>query len=291
MKALGLLAGNGRFPFLVAQEAQKQGRRIVAVAFREEADPALEEVVDVIHWVHVGQLNQWIKIFKNEGVDEVVMAGLVRHSSMYADLKRFHPDLRALRVFWRLKDRKADSILGGVANELAKFGLTLVPSITHLTRYLAPEGPLTRRRPTAAEMEDIRFGFQIAKGMAGLDIGQTVCVKSKAVIAVEAMEGTDLCIRRAGEIAGKDFVVVKVSKPKQDLRFDVPVIGLDTISNFQEAGGGLLAVEAELVINMVMMLEITVAVVVVQKIILAALRALKPIITEESDMVMEVELA
>jgi UDP-2,3-diacylglucosamine hydrolase len=241
---LGLLAGNGRFPFLVAQEARRHGRRVVAVAFREDADPALEQAVDKIHWVFVGELNKWINIFLKEGVQDVVMAGLVRHSNMYADLRKFHPDVRALKLFWRLKDRKADTILGAVGDELAKSGLKLVPSIIHLGSFLAPEGILTKRKPNAQEKEDIQFGSRLAKEMAGLDIGQTICVKNKAVIAVEAMEGTDRCIKRAGEMASGPFVVVKVAKPKQDLRFDVPVVGLNTIETFQEAGGGLLAVEA-----------------------------------------------
>ncbi len=244
MKPLGLLAGNGRFPFLVAQEARRAGRRVVAVAFNGEADPALEQAVDSIHWLFVGQLNKWVEVLTREGVEEVVMAGLVRHSNMYADLKKFHPDMRALKLFWRLRDRKADTILSGVAEELAKSGLKLIPSIAHLSSYLAPSGPFTKRKPTSDELADVKFGFQLAKSMAGLDVGQTVCVKNKAVIAVEAMEGTDRCIRRAGEIAQGNFVVVKVSKPKQDLRFDVPVIGLNTMETFQEAGGGILAVEA-----------------------------------------------
>jgi len=244
MKPLGLLAGNGRFPFLVAQEARKVGRRVVAVAFIEEADPALEQAVDKIHWVFIGQFNKWIKIFLNEGVEDVVMAGLVRHSNMYADLKKFHPDMTALKIFWKLRDRKADTILGGVADELAKSGLKLLPSIGYLTHCLAPEGVMTRRKPTSQEKDDIQFGYKLAKSMAGLDVGQTVCVKNRAIIAVEAMEGTDRCIRRAGELAKGNFVIVKVAKPKQDLRFDVPVIGLNTIETFQEAGGGILAVEA-----------------------------------------------
>lgn len=244
MKPLGLLAGNGRFPFLVAEEAKRNGRSVIAVAFNEEADPALEQVVDKIYWVFVGELKKWISIFKKEGVTEAVMAGLVRHSSMYADLKKFHPDMQALKLFWRLKDRKADTILGGVAEELGKSGITLIPSIQHLASHLAPKGVLTKRKPTSAEEADIKFGFQLAKSMAGNDIGQTVCVKNKAVIAVEAMEGTDRCIKRAGEIAQGSFTVVKVSKPKQDMRFDVPVVGLNTIETFQEAGGGIIAVEA-----------------------------------------------
>lgn len=244
MKPLGLLAGNGRFPFLVAQEAKQKGRRVVAVAFNEEADPALEDVVDQIYWVFVGQLDKWIKIFKKEGIEEVIMAGLVRHSNMYQDLKKFHPDMHALKFFWKLKNRKADTILGGLADELAKSGINLLPSITYLTHCLAPEGVLTKRKLTKEENEDILFGYDIAKSMAGLDIGQTVCVKNKAVIAIEAMEGTDRCIRRAGEMAKGNFVIVKVSKPNQDLRFDVPVIGLNTIENVQESGGGILAVEA-----------------------------------------------
>ncbi len=244
MKTLGLLAGNGRFPFLVAQEARRNGFRVVAVAFNEEADPALEQAVDKIYWAYVGQLSKWIQIFQKEGVHEIVMAGLVRHSSMYQDLKKFHPDMRALKLFWQLRDRKADTILGGVADELEKDGLKLIPSILHLGSYLASEGVMTKRKPTETELADIKFGLQLAKGMAGLDVGQTVCVKNKAVIAVEAMEGTDRCIRRAGEFSRGSFVVAKVSKPKQDLRFDVPVIGLNTLETFQNAGGGVLAIEA-----------------------------------------------
>jgi DUF1009 family protein len=244
VKPLGLIAGNGRFPFLVAEEARKAGRRVVAVAFKEEADPALEQVVDKIHWLYVGQLNKWIKTFKTEGVEEVVMAGLVRHTNMYDDLRRFHPDLRILRIFFKAKDRKADTLLGALADDLAKDGLRLMPSITHLQHCLAPAGVLTKRKPTAEELADIKFGFQLAKGMAGLDVGQTVCVKKKGVVAVEAMEGTDKCIRRAGDMTRGSFVVVKVSKPKQDLRFDVPVIGLNTIETINESGGGVLAVEA-----------------------------------------------
>jgi DUF1009 family protein len=244
MKPLGLLAGNGRFPFLVAQEARKNGRRVVAVAFVEEADPSLEGLVDSIYWIHVGQMGKWIKTFRSEGVEEVVMAGLVRHSNMYADIKKFRLDVRALKMFWNLKDRKADTILGAIGDELAKDGLTLIPSIKYLTHCLAPKGILTKRKPTGDESADIIFGYKIAKAMAGQDIGQTVCVKNKAVIAVEAMEGTDQCIRRAGTMSRGNFVVMKVAKPKQDLRFDVPVIGLNTIETFQEAGGGVLAIEA-----------------------------------------------
>jgi len=244
MKPLGLLAGNGRFPFLVAQEARRQGRAVVAVAINEEADPALEEVVDKISWVFVGQLSKWVKIFRKEGINEVIMAGMFRHSNMYQDFKRFHPDVRALKLFWRLKDRKADTILGGLANELATSGITLLPSVKYLKHCLSPEGVLTNNKLSKEEKDDIRFGYDIAKSMAGLDIGQTVCVKNKAVIAVEAMEGTDRCIQRAGDMARRNFVIVKVSKPKQDLRFDVPVIGLNTIQCVQEAGGGVLAIEA-----------------------------------------------
>jgi len=217
---------------------------VVAVAFNEEADPALEQVVDKIHWVFVGQLKKWIKIFQDEGIEEVVMAGLVRHSNMYADFKKFHLDLQVVKLFWKLRDRKADTILTGIADELAKFGLILMPSIQYLTSSLAPLGPLTKRKPNADELADIKFGYQLAKSMAGHDIGQTVCVKNKAVIAVEAMEGTDRCIKRAGEMANGNFVIVKVSKPKQDVRFDVPVIGLNTLETFRDAGGGILAVEA-----------------------------------------------
>jgi len=245
MNSLGLLAGKGRFPFLVAEEAKKSGRRIVAVAIHEEADLALESVVDEIHRVHLGQLSKTIKIFKFAGVQEVVMAGHVQHAHMFSNLARFRPDLRTLRLFMTLPDRKANTILGTVAKEFAREGLTLLPSVSYLTHCLAPEGTMTKRKPSKKEQEDIRFGLGIAKAIAGLDIGQTVCVRDKAVLAVEGMEGTDACIRRAGSIAQDSFIVVKVAKPKQDTRFDMPVVGTQTIETLAEAGASLIAIEAK----------------------------------------------
>lgn len=245
MNPLGLLAGKGRFPFLVAEEAKKHGRRVVAVALREEADLALESAVSELHWVHLGQLSKTIKIFKSRGVKEVVMAGHVQHAHMFSNLTRFRPDLRTLRLFMTLPNRKADTILGTVAKEFAREGLTLLPSVSYLTHCLAEEGSLTKRKPTRKEQEDISFGLGIAKAIAGLDIGQTVCVKDKAVLAVEGMEGTDACIRRAGSIAQGPFVVVKVAKPRQDTRFDMPVVGVQTIETLAEAGASLIAVEAK----------------------------------------------
>lgn len=244
MNRLGLLAGKGRFPFLVAQEAKRHGRRVVAVAIREEADLALESAVDEIHWVHLGQLSKTLKIFKGRDVKEVVMAGLVQHAHMFSNLTRFRPDLRTLRLFMTLKDRKADTILGTVASEFAREGLTLLPSVSFLTHCLAHEGPITRRRPSRRELEDIRFGIGIAKAIAGLDVGQTVCIKDKAVLAVEGMEGTDACIQRAGSIAQGPFVVVKVAKPRQDARFDMPVVGVQTVETLNDAGAGFIAIEA-----------------------------------------------
>jgi DUF1009 family protein len=241
---LGLLAGKGRFPFLVAEEARKNGRKIVAVALKEEADLALEKVVDETHWVHLGELSKTIKIFKSSGVKEVVMAGHVQHAHIFAHLARFRPDLRTLRLFMTLPDRKADTILGTVAKEFAREGLTFLPSVTFLTQSLANVGPLTKKKPSRKEMEDIQFGIGIAKAIAGLDVGQTVCVKNKSVLAVEGMEGTDACIRRAGSIAQSSFIVVKVAKPRQDQRFDMPVVGAQTIETLSEAGASIMAVEA-----------------------------------------------
>jgi DUF1009 family protein len=238
---LGLLAGKGRFPFLVAEEAKRHGRRVVAVAIREAADLALEEIISPMEWVHPGQLSKAIKFFKSHGAREIVMAGLVHHTNIF----RLRPDLRTMRLFMKLPDRKADTILRMVADEFAREGLTLLPSVSYLTHCLAEEGPMTRRKPTRKEQEDLLFGFQIAKAIAGLDIGQTVCVKDKAILAVEGMEGTDACIRRAGTIAQGPFVVVKVAKPRQDVRFDVPVVGIQTIETLAESGASLIAVEAK----------------------------------------------
>jgi len=239
---LGLIAGNGKFPLLLAWCYKKtHGARIEAVGFRGDTSPELEELVDNLLWVAVGQLGKVINFFKKAGVSKAVMAGQIRPTRMFEKVKI---DLRGVKLLSRLGDRKADSIFSAVADEMSKEGIQLLDSTTFLKDYLAKEGVLTRRRPTKTELEDVQFGAQIAREIGRLDIGQTVVVKDKAIVAVEALEGTDETIRRGGRLAAGETVVVKMAKPSQDMRFDVPVIGPETIRTMKEAGGGLLAVEA-----------------------------------------------
>lgn len=237
---LGLIAGNGRFPLLLAEEAKRRGRSVVAVAIKEETDPALEKLVDACHWLNLGQIKKTIQLLHDAGVKEAVMAGQVKHVRIF-DLR--HLDFTAVKLFASLKDRKTDTILGAVADEFAKSGITFQPSTAYLQNLLAAEGVLTRRSPTAEQNADIVFGLETAKAVGGLDLGQTVCVKDRAVLAVEAIEGTDECIRRAGRYA-EGFVVAKTAKPRQDVRFDVPVVGIRTLEALKEAKAAVLAVEA-----------------------------------------------
>lgn len=246
MERLGLIAGNGQFPFIVAQEARKKGREVIAVALKEEAEPELKNHVDKIYWVSLGQLGKIISLFKKESITEAVMAGQVKHNKLFAN---FSLDLKAIKLLATLKNKQTDSILSAIINEFEKSGITFISSVSYLDELIPGEGVLTGQKPTSAEMEDIRFGFSIAKKVSAMDIGQTIIVKDKAIIAIEAMEGTDVCIKRAGEIAspfgGKSgMVVVKVSKLKQDMRFDVPVIGLKTIEIMNTSGAQVLAFEA-----------------------------------------------
>jgi len=215
---LGLIAGNGRFPFLVAQAARRSGRRVVAVAVQEEASPDLAADVDEFHWVGLGQLGRCISLLKTAEVHEAVMAGQIKHRQLFSGIV---PDLKLLGVLARLVTRNTDSLIGGVADALAAAGIRLLPSIALLTEELARGGAMTRRRPSGSEEKDIAYGERIARALAGLDLGQSVAVKEQAAVALEAMEGTDEVIRRAGRLAGAGVAVVKVSKPSQDLRFDV----------------------------------------------------------------------
>lgn len=238
---IGLIAGNGSFPILFAQEAKRQGQSVIAVALKEEADPALENHVDAFTWLSLGQLGKTISYFKEQGVQRAVMAGQVKHTQLF---KNIVPDLRAAKILTRVVNKKADTLLSAVTQEFQSEGIEFLSSLTYLERWLCPEGVLTRRKPTAAEREDIDFGLPIARTIAGQDIGQTIVVKDKTIVAVEAMEGTDACISRAGEIAGPGTVVIKVARPKQDLRFDVPVIGPRTLESLKAARASVLAMEA-----------------------------------------------
>jgi DUF1009 family protein len=238
---LGLLAGNGRFPFLVADAARKAGRRVVAVAIKEETAPELAASVDEIHWVGLGQLGRCIDVLKSAGVREAVMAGQVKHRQIFSGIV---PDLKLMAVLARLAMKNTDSLIGGVADVLAGEGITLLSSVQLLHDHLAREGAMTRRRPGKDEQRDIDYGLQVGRTLAGMDLGQTVVIKDRAAVALEAMEGTDEVIRRAGRLAGAGCTVVKVAKPRQDLRFDVPVVGAGTLQAMGESGARTLAVEA-----------------------------------------------
>jgi DUF1009 family protein len=225
----------------VARVAREQGRRIVAVGFPEETPPDLEKWVDEIHWVRLGQLGKMLKIFRTGHVHEAVMAGLIRHKQLFANIRL---DFHALRLLTHLQDKRADSILRAVADVLEQEGIQLVSPLPWLKSFLPEKGLLTRRKPSGKEERDIEFGYRIAKHIAGADIGQTVVVKDQAVVAVEAMEGTDACILRSGKYLKSGAVVVKVTKPSQDLRFDTPVVGPRTIRSLKTVRASVLAFDS-----------------------------------------------
>ncbi|WP_443081388.1 LpxI family protein [Thiohalorhabdus sp.] len=235
------MAGYGRFPLLYAQNLKAQGYRIFCAAIREETDPAVAEVVDDCRWLRLGQLGKLIDAFRDAGVGEAVMAGKVHKTRIY----QLRPDMRAVRLMARAPDHKDDTLLGAVADELERNGIRLVSSIAHAGELLPGPGPLTRRAPNGEERGDIDFGWDLAKAVAGLDVGQSMVIKNRAVMAVEAIEGTDAAIARGGELGGGGGVtVVKVAKPSQDVRFDVPTVGTDTIRAMAAVGASCLALEA-----------------------------------------------
>ena len=243
---IGLIAGNGRFPFLVLDAARAQGHDVTIVAAQEEAFPELNEAAvrhgSSIHWVSLGQLSTCIKLLKQEGVTHAVMAGQVKHTKIFSG--GIVPDMLFLSVLARLASRNTDGLIGAVANVLRERGIELMDSTALLRPLLAAPGVLTRRGPSVDEQKDFEFGYRMADAIAALDIGQTIAVRRQAVVAVEAMEGTDEVIARAGRLAGHGVSVVKVAKPNQDMRFDVPVIGIDTVRAMQEAGASALSIDA-----------------------------------------------
>lgn len=238
---IGLIAGKGQFPLLFAQAARNQGFQVIALAHREETDPALASLVHRLEWIYVGQLSKIIRIFQAAGVRRAVMAGGISRGRLF---QQFRPDLRALNLIRRVGAGKDDRLLRGVAAELEQEGITIVPSTLFLGELLATPGQLSGRPPTPEELQDVDFGFKVAKEIGRLDIGQCVVVRRQVVVALEAVEGTDAAIRRGGQLAGAGTVVVKVSKPHQDLRFDVPAVGRDTIRAMQEVEAAVLALEA-----------------------------------------------
>jgi DUF1009 family protein len=243
---LGLIAGNGRFPFLVLEAARGAGHDVTVVALKEETFPELEQLaqrapVSPVHWLSLGQLGACISVLKKAGVTQALMAGQVKHTKLFADIV---PDLTLLGVIMKLKAKNTDAIISGIADALRDHGIELINSTAFLKPLMAGDGLLTSRAPSADERTDLTFGYRIADAIAGMDIGQTIVVKSAAVVAVEAMEGTDAVIARAGALAGSGTCVVKVAKPNQDMRFDVPVVGVSTIEAMAAAGATILSVDA-----------------------------------------------
>jgi DUF1009 family protein len=243
---IGLIAGNGTFPFLVLQAARQLGREVAVVAIEGEAFPGLETRARELGgatftWIALGQLGKCIKAFKDAGATEAVMAGQVKHVKLFGGVL---PDFTLLKALGRLKAQNTDAVIAAVADVLQEQGIRLMDSTALLADLVARPGVLTRARPNAAMQTDFEFGWRMADAIAGLDVGQTIVVKDRAVVAVEAMEGTDAVIARAGTLAGRGTRVIKVAKPTQDMRFDVPVVGAATIDAMRENGADALAIDA-----------------------------------------------
>ena len=239
---IGLIAGNGRFPFLVLDSARKQNIDIVVAAIKEEAAPEIESAGYPVHWLRLGELGKLIRTFREAGVCKAIMAGQVKHVQIFGS---GIPDLTMIKMLAGLKQKNTDSLIGGVARVLEENGITLLASSTLIEPYLATPGRLTRRGLNKYEQADVDYGRPIARAIAGMDLGQTIVVRNRAVVAIEAMEGTDATMLRAGELANKkDLTVIKVSKPKQDMRFDIPVIGISTVDVMTTCGATALVIDA-----------------------------------------------
>ena len=254
---LGLIAGNGRFPFLLLEAARAHGLRVVVAAIKEETDTEMDELAAAdpenirVHWMSLGELSKLIEMFQREGVTRAVMAGQVKHKQIFSSIR---PDWRLAKLLINLRTRNTDMLLGAVAKVLEDEGIVLMSSTAFLEPMLAVAGVLTAREPDEVERGDIEYGLEVARGIAGFDLGQTVVIAAGACVAVEAMEGTDATIARAGALfAGmaeeastlaRRLTVVKVAKPKQDMRFDVPVVGLPTVEAMRAAGATCLCIEA-----------------------------------------------
>jgi hypothetical protein len=244
--AIGLIAGNGVFPGLVLRAARRLGHEVAAVAITGEASADLDDLArelggTTVTWIELGQLGACIRAFKAAGVSQAVMAGQVKHVKLFGGVM---PDLTLLAVLTKLRAKNTDALIAAVAGVLEDHGITLLDSTDLLRDLVARPGVLTRRRPTESMVADFEFGYRMADTIAGADIGQTLVVKDRAVVAVEAMEGTDAAIARAGQLAGPGTRVVKVAKPGQDMRFDVPVVGVPTVAAMQQAGADALSIDA-----------------------------------------------
>ena len=241
LHALGIIAGNGVYPRLLADGARRAGvEKIVATAFTNETDPVLERHVNVLEWMRVGQLGRFLKFFRTQGIQHAIMAGQIAPKNLF-DLR---PDLKALMLLGKLKQRNAESIFGAIADELAKIDVDLLPATTFLEDSLARPGLIAGPKLSPREEHDVELGWNVAKEIARLDIGQTIVIKNGTIVAVEALEGTNEAIKRGGTLAHEGAVMVKVSKPNQDMRFDVPVIGVETVRIAAESGVRVIAVEA-----------------------------------------------
>jgi len=241
MEKIGLIAGNRKFPFIFAQAAKKNNLYIVTVAIKGDTSPKLKKLVDKIYWIGLHEFRRMLEIFKQEDIKKVVMAGQISPRRLFS--KDIGRSKEVREILASIKDKKADTIFGAIAEKLQESGLELLDSTTFLKDYLPKKGTLTEREPDIGVWDDIYFGLDLARAIAYLDIGQTVAIKEKAVVAVEALEGTDNVIRRAGRLTA-GITVIKVSKPRQDVRFDIPVVGLNTVKNLVKAGAKCLAIEA-----------------------------------------------
>jgi DUF1009 family protein len=254
---LGLIAGNGRFPFLLLDAARAEGTEVIVAAIKEETEPEIDDRARAdsgirVHWLSLGELSRLIETFQREGVTRAVMAGQVKHKQIFSSIR---PDWRLAKLLLNLRTRNTDVLLGAVAKVLGDEGIELISSTAFLEPLLAKEGVLTGRAPNEEERKNIDYGLTVATGLAGFDIGQTVVIAAQACVAVEAMEGTDAAIERAGKLMKtleadastlqRHLTVIKLPKPKQDMRFDVPVIGMRTLETMIRAGASCLAIEAE----------------------------------------------
>ena len=238
---LGLIAGNGKFPFLVLEGARKAGASVAVAAIREETDTEIERVAETLTWVGIGQLGKMLRFFKSEGVEKAIMAGQVKHVQIFS---RAIPDVRMLKMLLRLPQRNTDALIGAVAAELETEGIELIDSTFFLQDNLPEPGTLTKRAPNDNERGDIEYGLETAREIARLDLGQTIVIRDRACVAIEAMEGTDAVIRRAGGLVRGRLTIVKLAKPDQDMRFDVPVVGVPTIESMIEARATCLCLTA-----------------------------------------------
>jgi len=238
---IGLIAGNGKFPFLVIEGARRAGASVAVAAIREETDPEIQRLADRMTWVGIGQLGKLLRFFKDEGVEKAIMAGQVKHVQIFS---RAIPDVRTLKMLLRLPRRNTDALIGAVAGELASEGIELIDSTYFLKDQLPQPGTLTKREPDERERGDLEYGLEIAHEIARLDLGQTIVIRDRACVAIEAMEGTDAVILRAGQLVNGRLTVVKIAKPDQDMRFDVPVVGVPTIESMIESRANCLCVTA-----------------------------------------------